>query len=148
MYRKKRENTVDESTSEYFISVVSREVNLSQKTIRDYEKLGLVMPKREPRTNNRLYSNFDIDQIRQVAHLIRNEGFTLPCLKRLLQLAPCWNVFDCEGKKECSAYKYPDTPCYEIRKSEETRCDASCDNCTIYVNRPVENGKVKAGLVF
>lgn len=144
MHNKEIKKAIDERTSGYVISAVSREVNLSQKTIREYEKMGLVKPRREPRTNNRLYSDFDIAQIRQISYLIHNEGFTLPCLKRLLQLAPCWNVFDCEGKEDCSAYKYPGKPCYETRKIEETRCDDSCDHCAIYINRSVKRGKVLA----
>ena len=142
MHRKKIKNGVKRESSEYFISAVSIEVDLSQKTIREYEKMGLVKPRREPRTNNRIYSDFDIAQIRQISHLIHNEGFTLPCLRRLVQLAPCWNVFDCDAKKECSAYSAPYKPCYETRKTVETRCDDSCDHCVIYVNRSKNNAKV------
>lgn len=142
MHRKKTKIAVGEETSGYSISVVSREVDLSQKTIREYEKMGLVKPRREPRTNNRIYSDFDIAQIRQISHLIHNEGFTLPCLRRLVQLAPCWNVFDCDAKEDCSAYKAPYKPCYETRQTVETHCDDSCDHCVIYVNRSKEHTKV------
>lgn len=138
MHHKKTKIAVGKESSEYFISDVSREVNLSQKTIREYEKMGLVKPRREPRTNNRIYSDFDISQIRQISHLIHNEGFTLPCLRRLVQLAPCWNVFDCDAKDSCSAFKSPCKPCYETRQTVETRCDDSCDHCAIYVNRSVK----------
>jgi len=117
LHRKKKKNAIDKESKGYFISAVSREVDLSQKTIREYEKMGLVKPRREHRTNNRIYSNFDIAQIRQVSHLIHNEGFTLPCLRRLLQSSPCWNVFDCDAKEECSAYNAPYVPCYETRKT-------------------------------
>jgi DNA-binding transcriptional MerR regulator len=142
LHRKEIKKAVGEGTSEHFISSVSSKVNLSQKTIREYEKMGLVKPRREPRTNNRIYSDYDIAQILQISYLIHNEGFTLPCLKRLLQLAPCWNVFNCEGKEDCSAYKYFDRPCYETRKIEETCCDDSCDRCAIYVNRSAKAGKI------
>jgi len=57
LHRKKTKNAVDKESSGYFISTVSREVDLSQKTIREYEKMGLVKPRREPRTNNRIYSD-------------------------------------------------------------------------------------------
>ncbi len=138
MHRTDAKDKIEQGSSEYFISAVSRKVNLSQKTIREYEKMGLVNPRREPRTNNRIYSDFDIAQILQISYLIHHEGFTLPCLKRLLRLAPCWNVFDCDAKEECSAYKFPHRPCHETRQKEETQCDDSCDRCAIYVNRSVE----------
>jgi len=142
LHRKTKIIADGKESSEYSISTVSREVDLSQKTIREYEKMGLVNPRREPRTNNRIFSDFDIAQIRQISHLIHNEGFTLPCLRRLVQLAPCWNVFDCEAKEECSAYQAPYKPCYETRETVETRCDDSCDRCVIYVNRSRKNAKV------
>ena len=119
----------------YPISYVSRKVNLSQKTIRDYEKMGLIKPRRYPRTNNRVYSDFEIEQIQHISHLIHNEGFTLPCLRRIFQLAPCWNVFDCAVKEDCPAFKYPTTPCYETRKKSGTLCTDSCDRCAIFINR-------------
>lgn len=142
MHRKKTSKETDQALPGYFISAVSQKVNLSQKTIREYEKMGLVKPRREARTNNRIYSDFDIAQIRQISHLIHHEGFTLPCIKRLLQLAPCWNVFDCDAKEECSAYKSPYHRCYEVRQREETHCDDSCDHCAIYVNRSDRKAKV------
>ena len=142
MHRKKTKDATDRNSSKYSISTVSREVDLSQKTIRQYEKMGLVKPRREPRTNNRIFSDFDIAQILQISHLIHNEGFTLPCLKRLVQLAPCWNVFNCDAKEDCSAYEVPYKPCYETRQTVETRCDDSCDHCVIYVNRSKNRAKV------
>jgi len=140
-YCKDKKKSLDQSSPGYLISAVSREVNLSQKTIRDYEKMGLIKPMRAPRTNNRIYSDFDLAQIRQISYLIHNEGFTLPSLRRLFQLAPCWRVFDCKGEK-CSAYKCSDKFCYEIRETEETRCNDSCDRCAIYISRSSKRKRI------
>ena len=127
---------------EYSIGVISRRVNLSQKTIRDYEKIGLIKPRRDPRTNNRIYSDFEIEQIRQISHLIHNEGFTLPCIQRLLQLAPCWSIFDCEVKEKCPAYEYAPNPCYKTREKKETLCSGTCEQCAVFVNRSLKKEKV------
>jgi len=129
-------------SAEYLISYVSQKVNLSQKTIRDYEKMGLIKPRRYPRTNNRIYSDFEIEQIQHISHLIHNEGFTLPCLQRIFQLAPCWNVFNCEVKEKCPAYEYPIRPCYETRKKNGTLCTDSCERCAIYINRHWKRKKI------
>ncbi len=126
----------------YPIGVVSKRVNLSQKTIRDYEKMGLIKPLREPRTNNRIYSDFEIEQIQQLTHLIHKEGFTLSCLQRILQLAPCWNIFDCKVKERCPAYKDSPKPCYEVRKKRDTLCSGPCDRCAVYINRSSKKEKV------
>ncbi len=126
----------------YPIGDVSKRVDLSQKTIRDYEKMGLIKPRREPRTNNRIYSEFEIEQIRQLTNLIHNEGFTLSCLQRILQLAPCWNIFDCKVKERCPAYQYSPLPCYEIREKRDTLCTDPCDRCAVYINRSLKKKKV------
>jgi DNA-binding transcriptional MerR regulator len=120
-------------------------VDLSQKTIRDYEKMGFIKPRRNPRTNNRIYLDFEIEQIRQISRLIHNEGFTLPCIQRLLQLAPCWNVFDCLVKEKCPAYEFAPAPCYETRENKETLCSGSCYQCAVYINRSSKKEKILEG---
>lgn len=142
MYRKSTLNKLRQEKEGYTIGEVSYIVNLSQKTLRDYEKAGLIKPKREPRTNNRIYSEFEIEQIKHILHLIHNEGFTLPCIKRILQLAPCWNVFDCEVKEKCPAYTNPHTPCYETRVEVGTLCSGDCKHCGIYLNRRENKTKI------
>lgn len=137
--------TEKKQAGEYSIGDVSRRVDLSQKTIRDYEKMGLIKPRRNPRTNNRIYSNFEIDQILQISRLIHKEGFTLPCIRRLVQLAPCWNIFDCEVKERCPAYEYSKKPCYEVRKVRGTLCAGACEYCSIYINRSPKKRKVLKG---
>lgn len=127
------------------ISEVSQRVNLSQKTVRDYEKMGLIKPRREPRTNNRIYSEFDIEQIRHISHLIHQEGFTLACLQRILQVAPCWNIFNCKVKEKCPAYQFAQRPCYETRKVKATLCTGPCEQCAVYINRPRKKGKLMRG---
>ncbi len=132
----------DRPLGKYSIGYVSREVNLSQKTIRDYERMGLIKPERSPRTNNRIYSDFDIGQIKQISNLIHEQGFTLPCIRRLIQLAPCWNIFDCELKEKCPAYKYIEKPCYETRKTEGTLCSGPCEQCVVFINRSMSREKI------
>ena len=59
----------------YLINEVSRKVELSQKRIREYEKEGFILPEREANTNNRLYSDFEVSQIRRINFLIHGRGF-------------------------------------------------------------------------
>ena len=134
-----------QESREYSIGAVSRLVDLSQKTIRDYEKIGLIKPRREARTNNRIYSDFEIEQIRQISYLIHNEGFTLPCIRRLLQISPCWNIFNCDVKEKCPAYQYAPTPCYETRKKNETLCSGACEQCAVYINSASKKDRVLKG---
>jgi DNA-binding transcriptional MerR regulator len=67
----------------YKIEQVSRKTGLSQKRIRDYEKEGLIKPVRDANTNDRLFSDFDVKQIKRIKSLIHERGFTIPALKQL-----------------------------------------------------------------
>lgn len=121
----------------HLINEVSRRVDLSQKRIREYEKEGFIKPLREASTNNRLYSEFDIAQIRRITALIHERGFTLACLRNLLLLAPCWNIFGCpsDQRELCPAYHDPHAPCYQVRARAETLCPGPCERCAIFLNR-------------
>ena len=145
MHHKTETRKTVQELHEYSIGVVSGRVNLSQKTIRDYEKMGFIKPRRDPRTNNRIYSDFEIEQIRQISRLIHNEGYTLPCIQRLLQLAPCWSIFDCEIKEKCPAYENVPMPCYKTRKKRETLCSGACEQCAVYINRSSKKEKILEG---
>ena len=135
LHKSKERESLELQSGEYSIGTVSRMVNLSQKTLRDYEEMGLIKPKRAPFTNNRIYSDFEVAQIKRISYLIHNRGLTLPSIRCLLKLAPCWNVFDCKVKDGCPAYASPHIPCYEIREETETLCDTTCEQCGVFLNR-------------
>lgn len=116
----------------YLIGEVSCKVKLSQKRIREYEKEGFIAPIRDVKTNNRHYSDLDIEQILQINKLIHQHGFTISCLKNLLKSAPCWTIFDCKKTTECAAFKNPYTPCYVTMKNLP---DSKCKTCPVYLNR-------------
>jgi hypothetical protein len=122
----------------YLINDVSRTVNLSQKRIREYEKEGFIKPLREKSTNNRLYSDFEVAQIQRINHLIHERGFTLACLRNLLVMAPCWNVFACAERGSCAAFTDPHRHCYEIRQEAETLCPGPCGQCAVYLVRGLQ----------
>ena len=115
------------------ISDVSRRVNLSQKRIREYEKEGFIKPERSAGNNNRLYGEFELDQIKRINYLIHFKGFTLACLKQLLVMAPCWDIFDCKTRETCPAFHNPYEPCWKVRQQAGTNCDGPCQRCAIYL---------------
>jgi hypothetical protein len=117
---------------------VAAKVELSPKRIREYEKAGFVKPDREPRTNNRIYTDFEVSQIRRINQLIHEQGFTVACLRHLLVLAPCWSIFGCRMREECSAYARPKEYCYAVRTEQDVRCGGACAKCAIWLNRDHE----------
>lgn len=124
------------------INQVAMEVGLSQKRIREYEAEGFIKPLRDKNTNNRLYSDFELEQIKRINHLIHQRGFTLACLRNLLVLAPCWNIFACADRTECAAYQDPHRPCWKVRREARTRCPGPCGRCAVYLCRTAKRRKV------
>jgi MerR family transcriptional regulator/heat shock protein HspR len=60
----------------YVISIAARLVGMHQQTLRYYERAGLIEPKRTT-GNIRMYSNRDIQRIRQAQRLVDDLGVNL-----------------------------------------------------------------------
>jgi MerR family transcriptional regulator/heat shock protein HspR len=69
----------------YMISVVARLVQCHPQTLRQYEDLGLLEPVRTP-TNQRLYSDDDVERARQIRRLTRDLGVNLAGVEVVLDL--------------------------------------------------------------
>jgi DNA-binding transcriptional MerR regulator len=126
----------------YKIEQVSRMAGLSQKRIRDYEKEGLIKPARHANTNDRLFSQFDVKQIKRIKSLIHERGFTIPALKQLLTMARGWDVYQCREKENCDAFKNPHKRCWEIRRQgNRDYYREFCTVCPLYLAR--KTGKIQ-----
>ena len=69
----------------YVISVAAKMVGLHPQTLRHYENLGLVVPKRT-QGNIRLYSPADIDRLHQIGRLTGELGINLAGVQVILDL--------------------------------------------------------------
>jgi MerR family transcriptional regulator/heat shock protein HspR len=67
------------------ISIVSRMVGLHQQTIRQYERVGLIQPARSG-GNTRLFSQDDIERLRQVVRLVNDLGVNLAGVDVILRM--------------------------------------------------------------
>jgi DNA-binding transcriptional MerR regulator len=136
--------SVQEKTqTNYKINQIATITGLSQKRIRDYEREGLIKPARDPNTNDRLFSEFDVRQIKHITQLIHKRGFTIPALKQLLAIAPGYHVFHCEEKENCEAIKNPYKVCWEIyREIDYSHYEKVCSICPIYLARTTKKIKI------
>lgn len=75
--------TTDEPV--YFISVAARLVDCHPQTLRTYERLGLINPQRSGR-NVRLYSERDVERLRQIQRLTQEMGVNLAGVEVVLKL--------------------------------------------------------------
>jgi MerR family transcriptional regulator/heat shock protein HspR len=69
----------------FVISVAARLVEMHPQTLRKYEREGLVAPSRTA-GNLRLYSDEDIERLRQVKYLVETRGLNLAGVQLVLEL--------------------------------------------------------------
>jgi MerR family transcriptional regulator/heat shock protein HspR len=69
----------------YLISVVSKILNIHPQTLRQYEREGLIKPRRTE-GKMRLYSQRDIDRLKLILSLVRDLGVNLAGVEIILQL--------------------------------------------------------------
>ena len=69
----------------YVISVTAKMVGLHPQTLRSYERQGLVNPKRSD-GNVRLYSQSDVDRLRQIIRLTDELGVNLAGVQIILDM--------------------------------------------------------------
>jgi MerR family transcriptional regulator/heat shock protein HspR len=69
----------------YIISVAARMLDMQTHTLRYYEKVGIIEPRRS-RGNVRLYSDRDIALLQRVKALVDDMGVNLPGVEVILRM--------------------------------------------------------------
>jgi MerR family transcriptional regulator/heat shock protein HspR len=69
----------------YVISVAARMLDTETYTLRYYEKVGIISPRRS-RGNVRLYSDYDIAVLQKVKSLVDDMGVNLPGVEVILRM--------------------------------------------------------------
>jgi MerR family transcriptional regulator, heat shock protein HspR len=74
-----------DETRTFLISVAAQLAGMHAQTLRTYDRLGLVTPRRTS-GGGRRYSQRDVDLLREVQRLSQDEGVNLAGIKRIIQL--------------------------------------------------------------
>jgi MerR family transcriptional regulator/heat shock protein HspR len=69
----------------FLISVAAELAGMHAQTLRTYDRLGLVSPRRSS-GGGRRYSQHDVDLLREVQRLSHDEGVNLAGIKRIIEL--------------------------------------------------------------
>lgn len=77
----------------YPIGVAARLLSVHPRTLRIYENEGLIKPHQVG--SRRMFSDNDIKWIGCLRSMIHEDGISIPGLKKLLALAPCWEISNC-----------------------------------------------------
>ncbi|MFZ5759077.1 MAG: MerR family transcriptional regulator [Thermodesulfobacteriota bacterium] len=88
----------------FTIGVAAKMLNVHPRTLRIYEKEGLIRPIRQGKW--RYFTMDDINWIECLRGMIHDSGISIAAIKKLLQYTPCWNIADCpfEKRKQCTAF--------------------------------------------
>ncbi|MBA8816964.1 MerR family transcriptional regulator/heat shock protein HspR [Microbacterium endophyticum] len=78
------EDTIDEDAPIFAIATAAELANMHPQTLRQYDRIGLVVPART-KGGSRRYSVRHIAQLREVGRLSA-EGMSLPAIARILEL--------------------------------------------------------------
>jgi MerR family transcriptional regulator/heat shock protein HspR len=127
----------------YPISVAAKLLGLHPRTLRIYEDEGLIKPSRQGQ--KRYFSNDDIEWIQCLRHLIHDEGISIPGIKKLLELSPCWEIKNCppEKRENCSAYMDKTKPCWERAGTACAKDFQQCASCDVFV-QAMKQARAKA----
>src|SRR5579875_2248292 len=74
-----------EDARTFLISVAAELAGMHAQTLRTYDRLGLVRPRRTS-GGGRRYSQHDVDLLREVQRLSQDEGVNLAGIKRIIEL--------------------------------------------------------------
>ena len=75
-----------EESRTFLISVAAELAGMHAQTLRTYDRLGLVSPRRTS-GGGRRYSQRDVELLRQVQRLSQDEGVNLAGIKRIIELS-------------------------------------------------------------
>lgn len=75
----------DDETPVFVISVAAELAGMHAQTLRQYDRIGLVIPSRT-RGGGRRYSAADVARLREVQRLSQDEGVSLSAIQRIFEL--------------------------------------------------------------
>jgi len=124
---------LDNSEPIYPISVAAKLLSVHPRTLRIYEEEGLIKPARQG--NKRYFSNNDVEWITCLRTLIHEKGISIPGIKMLLELTPCWEITKCppEKRDRCSAYIDRSIPCWQRTNTACSKDFGQCETCEVYI---------------
>lgn len=76
--------TMDADAPILTVTVAARLADMHPQTLRGYDRLGLVVPRRS--RGGRRYSLRDVAKLRHIQHLSQDEGINLEGIRRILEL--------------------------------------------------------------
>ena len=84
------------------IGVVAEVLQVTDQTLRVYEKNGIIKPSR--RNKDRYYSSNDIVWLKCIRRFLKEDGLNLKGIEKLMRFVPCYEISPCEDCVICTAH--------------------------------------------
>src|SRR5262245_9227249 len=84
------------------IGVVAELLQVTDQTLRVYEKGGIIKPSR--RNKDRYYSSNDIVWLKCIRRFLKEDGLNLKGIQKLMQFVPCFEISPCPHCSNCTAH--------------------------------------------
>jgi MerR family transcriptional regulator/heat shock protein HspR len=122
-----------QSIPKYKISEAAKLLGISVHTLRMYEREGLIIPYKKS-TNQRLYSDDDIERLKCIRNAINEEKISIEGIKRIFSLVPCWAIVNCslQDFESCEALKSSNQPCWTFKHRNNFCTNKDCRECAVY----------------
>jgi len=121
---------IDDRIAIFSISAAQKLTNTTPRMIREYEKQGLIRPKKVG--GRRLFTGCEIGFIKEIRYYLMERQMTIPGLKEFYFRAACWEIKRCNMPK-CPAFGNVGKNCWQTVKNHK-KCDPSiCPTCPIYI---------------
>ncbi|MGD9504379.1 MAG: MerR family transcriptional regulator [Syntrophobacteraceae bacterium] len=126
---------VENRKAVYPIGIVAELLNIHPRTLRIYEQEGLIEPSR--RGGKRYYSNNDLQWLKCLRRLLGEEGLNIAGIKKLLTIAPCWEIRGCakDVRNNCPAILDFPVPCWSLVPRACRDQGRICSECEVYIEK-------------
>ncbi len=117
----------------FSIGTAAQLLHVSTQTLRLYEAEGLILPARS-NGNQRKYSRSDLERLRCLREALQEHKLSIPAIKRILSLMPCWDIVGCskEDRRDCLAYHGHEKPCWSYTHINNVCAARECRDCPVY----------------
>ena len=119
----------------FTISTTAKLLGISVHTLRMYEREGLIIPFKK-NSNQRLYSNKDIERIKCIRKAINESKISINGIKAIYSLIPCSKLINCSDaeRNNCKAFIENKQACWSYKDHNSYCKDVDCIDCDVYKN--------------
>jgi len=124
---------LDKDKPLFTISTISEMLGVSPDTLRLYEREGLIIPFKKE-SSHRLYSYADIERLKCIRNLIKENKINIAGINAMLSLIPCWDIISCSktDRENCDSYKGNFRPCWSYKHINNICAKFDCRECKVY----------------